>query len=74
MFAFSCVSKDADLEQTFFVGMDPSGAAPHPHHCSFEVNDFDSEHVGHEHLLSKGWTNVWGIGRHLLGSQIFDYW
>lgn len=54
--------------------MDPSGAAPHPHHCSFEVNDFDSEHVGHEHLLSKGWTNVWGIGRHLLGSQIFDYW
>ena len=23
---------------------------------------------------SKKVTNIWGIGRHILGSQIFDYW
>jgi hypothetical protein len=25
-------------------------------------------------LLRKGYTPSWGIGRHILGSQIFDYW
>jgi hypothetical protein len=28
----------------------------------------------HEFLLSKGWELAWGVGRHILGSQIFDYW
>jgi hypothetical protein len=22
----------------------------------------------------KGWKSLWGVGRHILGSQIFDYW
>lgn len=44
------------------------------HHCSFEVEDFDTQLLGHEYLLSKGHTLVWGVGRHILGSQIFDYW
>ncbi|KAG7040307.1 hypothetical protein JMJ77_0009918 [Colletotrichum scovillei] len=43
-------------------------------HCSFEVDDFDSELKGHNFLAKRGWSLVWGIGRHLLGSQIFDYW
>jgi len=31
--------------------------------------------VGHEHLHAAGkYRHVWGVGRHLLGSQIFDYW
>jgi hypothetical protein len=31
--------------------------------------------LGHEHLKSKGkYKHVWGIGRHVLGSQIYDYW
>ena len=25
-------------------------------------------------LERKGYKIVWGVGRHLLGSQIFDYW
>ena len=25
-------------------------------------------------MREKGWTHAWGIGRHILGSQIFDYW
>ena len=29
---------------------------------------------GHEHLKRRKRKNVWGIGRHLLGGQIFDYW
>jgi hypothetical protein len=44
------------------------------HHCSFEVEDFDTQLIGHEFLLAKGHTPVWGVGRHILGSQIFDYW
>ncbi|KAJ3942922.1 uncharacterized protein N0V96_007152 [Colletotrichum fioriniae] len=40
----------------------------------FEVNDMDTQALGHEWLLKKGYTNCWGIGRHVLGSQLFDYW
>ena len=43
-------------------------------HLSFEVADIDDVMIGHEHLQAKGHRHVWGIGRHLLGSQIFDYW
>lgn len=25
-------------------------------------------------LERKGYKSVWGVGRHYLGSQIFDYW
>ncbi|KIY00985.1 uncharacterized protein Z520_03651 [Fonsecaea multimorphosa CBS 102226] len=46
----------------------------YPHHSSFEVDNIDTQLLGHYHLEDKGWTNCWGIGRHLLGSQIFDYW
>lgn len=44
------------------------------HHSSFEVADFDTQLIGHAWLAKKGWTSVWGVGRHILGSQIFDYW
>ena len=44
------------------------------HHASFEIQDFDAQVLGHEWLQGKGYRHVWGIGRHLLGSQIFDYW
>ena len=44
------------------------------HHISFEVQDIDDLHVGHEALREAGYRHVWGIGRHVQGSQIFDYW
>ena len=44
------------------------------HHTSYEVADFDTQLIGHEYLAKKGWKSVWGVGRHILGSQIFDYW
>jgi hypothetical protein len=44
------------------------------HHCSFKVHDFDTQKLGHQWLAAKGYKSVWGVGRHILGSQIFDYW
>lgn len=44
------------------------------HHVAFEVQDIDDLMVGHDHLLSAGYNHAWGIGRHFLGSQVFDYW
>ena len=43
-------------------------------HAAFECLDLDDIAMGQEHLLSGGWKHAWGVGRHLLGSQIFDYW
>ncbi|SPO04612.1 related to 2,3-dihydroxybiphenyl-1,2-dioxygenase [Cephalotrichum gorgonifer] len=51
-----------------------SNATTHIHHCSFEVHDFDTQQLGHQWLAKKGYKSVWGVGRHILGSQIFDYW
>jgi hypothetical protein len=44
-------------------------------HLSFEVLDVDDVFLGHEHLRRAGkYEHMWGLGRHLLGSQIYDYW
>lgn len=44
------------------------------HHISFEMQDLDHVMAAHEHLASRGWQLDCGVGRHLLGSQIYDYW
>lgn len=56
---------------TFFMS---TNATSHVHHASFEVHDFDTQSLGHDWLARKGYTSVWGVGRHILGSQLFDYW
>jgi len=44
-------------------------------HISYEVRDIDDVMMGHEYLKKKAkYRHMWGIGRHRLGSQIFDYW
>jgi len=43
-------------------------------HSAFEVVDADAVGMGQRVLRDRGWTHAWGIGRHILGSQIFDYW
>jgi len=44
-------------------------------HVSFEVQNIDDVMLGHEHLKQVGkYEHVWGVGRHLLGSQVYDYW
>lgn len=52
---------------TFFISTNKTS---HVHHCSFEVHDYDTQHLGHQWLGKQGYTSVWGIGRHILGSQI----
>lgn len=43
-------------------------------HAAFEVQDFDAVMGGHHHLRAAGYTHHNGVGRHILGSQIYDYW
>lgn len=43
-------------------------------HAAFEVEDHDAVMLGHDHLLAAGYDHHAGIGRHILGSQVFDYW
>ncbi|WP_434577293.1 VOC family protein [Pseudomonas sp. Z5-35] len=43
-------------------------------HSAFEVVDADAVGMGQRVLQERGWNHSWGIGRHILGSQIFDYW
>ncbi|QWF17943.1 VOC family protein [Lysobacter capsici] len=43
-------------------------------HSAYEVIDADAVGMGQRLLREKGWMHAWGIGRHILGSQIFDYW
>ncbi|MET8833192.1 VOC family protein [Micromonospora sp. NPDC004540] len=43
-------------------------------HSAYQVSDLDSLAAGGEHLLDRGYQRSWGIGRHIQGSQIFDYW
>lgn len=68
------LGKDFSDHHTLFLQRGPPGEGSHVHHCSFEVEDFDTQLLGHEWLLEKGYKPVWGVGRHILGSQIFDYW
>jgi catechol-2,3-dioxygenase len=51
-----------------------AGEPNRTHHISFEVQDLDDLYMGHDALVAAGYEHVWGIGRHLQGSQIFDYW
>lgn len=50
------------------------GFVPTYSHSAYEVVDADAIGMGQRVLRDKGWTHAWGIGRHILGSQIFDYW
>ena len=44
-------------------------------HVSFEVPDIDDVAMGHDYLASFGkYEHLWGLGRHVLGSQVYDYW
>lgn len=57
---------------TLFLAQAPKG--PGFNHAAFEVADLDDLMLGHEQLKAKGRHAEWGVGRHILGSQVFDYW
>ena len=60
----------SDHHTVFLLGTGKPGF----NHAAFEVVDFDDLMCGHDFLKQKGRGHEWGVGRHLLGSQIFDYW
>ncbi|KAI0448204.1 trihydroxytoluene oxygenase [Xylaria telfairii] len=70
---FAHIDREDDYvdHHTFFMSTNKTS---HVHHCSFEVHDYDTQMLGHQWLGEKGYEPVWGVGRHILGSQIFDYW
>jgi catechol 2,3-dioxygenase-like lactoylglutathione lyase family enzyme len=43
-------------------------------HSAYQVCDLDTLAAGGEYLKGHGYQRSWGIGRHIQGSQIFDYW
>jgi catechol 2,3-dioxygenase-like lactoylglutathione lyase family enzyme len=43
-------------------------------HSAYQVSDLDALAAGGEYLRDHGYQRSWGIGRHIQGSQIFDYW
>jgi catechol 2,3-dioxygenase-like lactoylglutathione lyase family enzyme len=43
-------------------------------HSAYQVADLDAVAAGGEFLQDRGYKRAWGIGRHIQGSQIFDYW
>jgi catechol 2,3-dioxygenase-like lactoylglutathione lyase family enzyme len=59
-----------DHHSLFLVGLGKAAF----NHAAFEVTDFDDLMGGHTHLTTHGRQHQWGIGRHILGSQIYDYW
>jgi len=60
----------ADHHTLFMLGT----GTPKFNHAAFEVVDMDDLMSGHDLLKEKGHEAQWGVGRHILGSQIFDYW
>ena len=57
---------------TLFLVQGPRG--PGFNHAAFEVADLDDLMLGHQRLKETGRHAEWGVGRHILGSQVFDYW
>ena len=60
------------------VGLPPEAEPFHGTfgHAGFEMEkSLDDLMAGHFHMKTSGkYVHEWGIGRHLLGSQLYDYW
>ena len=50
--------------------------APHTGyvHSAYQLTDLDEVGASGQYLRERGYRHAWGIGRHIQGSQIFDYW
>jgi catechol 2,3-dioxygenase-like lactoylglutathione lyase family enzyme len=43
-------------------------------HSAYQLTDLDEVAASGEYLREQGYRHAWGLGRHIHGSQIFDYW
>lgn len=63
-------AQPADHHTVVLVG----GVEEKYEHSAYEVVDLDALGQGQQVLRAQGHRHMWGIGRHALGSQLFDYW
>jgi len=63
-------STPSDHHTLLIAKGEPAGV----HHIAFELQDIDAVFMGHEWMKMTSHQPHWGIGRHVLGSQVFDYW
>ena len=63
--------EDPTDHHTLFVA---TGLESKVDHVAFEVVDLDAVEMGQQVMMARRYRHAWGVGRHLLGSQIFDYW
>ncbi len=47
--------------------------APGLHHCSWDVSSVNDVGLGAMQMADKGYSDGWGMGRHVLGSNYFHY-
>ena len=66
--------KPVDHHTIFLLQAPPSGPQTGMMHAAFEVHDWDDLMLGHDELEQGGYSHQWGVGKHILGSQVFDYW
>lgn len=64
-------AKPSDHHTLFLAQLAPEPAFMH---AAFEVAHLDDLMLGHAHLMARQRQHAWGIGRHAMGSQVFDYW
>ncbi|WP_110189547.1 biphenyl-2,3-diol 1,2-dioxygenase [Pokkaliibacter plantistimulans] len=69
-FRFDRGSEPADHHSVVIAG----GLTNSYEHSAYEVQDLDALGQSSQFLRSRNWKHAWGIGRHSLGSQLFDYW
>ena len=43
-------------------------------HSAYQLTDLDEVAASGAYLRERGYRHAWGLGRHIQGSQIFDYW
>ena len=43
-------------------------------HSAYQLTDLDEVAASGAYLREHGYRHAWGLGRHIQGSQIFDYW
>lgn len=69
-----CGLGDAFTDHHTVALINMGASQPDFDHCAFEVLDWDDLACGNQHLAQYDYQHSWGIGRHVQGSQVFDYW
>ena len=59
-----------DHHTLFFIKADHAAF----NHAAFEVTNWDALMSSHYALMKAGHQHSFGVGKHILGSQTFDYW